>query len=174
MPMNLNALTAEALASFEGKGPGDFCTTGLNTPGQNHCAHFVCHAIGLKVGRPLCGDMKYSTRHTGVTMRVNDVFNYCTVEGFFEADGVIPAAMQGKNAFFVIATIKSNLEDRGGSIFMMDNPHKHIGIWLADSVWNFSNGQHLVVRDEPGVFFKKMRRAYGEHTTFVYAYRQDI
>ena len=107
-------------------------------------------------------------------MRVNDVFNYCTVEGFFEKDGIRPAAMTAMNAFFVVATIKDNLEDRGGAIFMRDNPRKHIGIWLGDSVWNFSNGHHKVVRDSAGTFFKKMRDAYGGHTTFLYAYRQDI
>lgn len=174
MALNLAELTEVSLSKFEGKGPSDFCSTGLVTPDQNHCAHFVCHALSLKVGRPLCGDLKFSTRHTGVTMRVDDVFNYCTVEGFFDADGVRPAPMTSTNAFFVVATIKSNLENRGGAIFMKDHPRKHIGIWLGDSVWNFSNGHHKVVRDKADAFFKKMRHAYGAGTTFLYAYRQDI
>jgi hypothetical protein len=52
MPMHLRSLTSADLQNFESQGPDFFCNTGLVTPSQNHCAHFVCHAIDLKVGRP--------------------------------------------------------------------------------------------------------------------------
>ena len=172
--MELRSLTAADLAKFEGKGPDFFCNTGLITPAQNHCAHFVCHAINLQVGRPLCGDMTFKTRHRGVTMRVDDVFNYCIVEGFFDKDGEIPGVMKGMNAFFIIATVEGNLMNAGGAIVMHDNPHKHIGICIGEDVWNFSNSNHYVVRDTIATFFTKMRHAYGKHTKFLYAYRQDI
>jgi hypothetical protein len=174
MPMYLRSLAFKDLKRFEGRGPGFFCDTALVTPHQNHCAHFVCHAIDLKIGRPLCGDMKFATRHTGVTMRVNDVFNYCTVTGHFAKDGEIPDAVKGFNAFFIVATIAANVFATNGMIMIHDNPKKHIGICINNKVWNFSNGHHVVVCDEMKAFFFKMRRAYGQHTTFLYAYRQDI
>jgi hypothetical protein len=174
MSCDLRSLTAADLVKFEGKGPEDWCTTGLITQDQNHCAHFVCHAIGLKAGRPLCGDMQYKSRNTGVTIRVNDVFNYCTTEGFLDAGDSVPAIMAGISAFFVVATISGNLEDAGGAIIMHDNPRKHIGIYINGKVWNFSNRRHYVVCDTLDEFTTKMRKAYGSTTRFLYAYRQDI
>jgi hypothetical protein len=118
--------------------------------------------------------MKFATRHTGVTMRVNDVFNYCTVTGHFVKDHEIPDAVKGFNAFFVVATVAANVIDANGAIVIHDNPRKHIGICIDGKVWNFSNSRHVVVCDEIKTFFSKMGHAYGHHTTFLYAYRQDI
>ena len=174
MSCKLNSLKLGDLDQYFGKGPDFFCDTGLTTANQNHCAHFVCHALNLRVGRPLCGDLKYATRGRGVTMRVNDVFNYCTVKGSFGNDRKIPPPMAGFAAFFVVATLTDNITAAGDQITMHDNPHKHVGIYLKGEVWNFSNSHHQVVRDKLHAFFSRMHHAYGTHTTFLYAYRQDI
>ena len=42
----------------------------METETCNLCAHFVSHALGLKIGM-LCGDMKYKSRGKGASIRVN-------------------------------------------------------------------------------------------------------
>jgi hypothetical protein len=174
MTLRLNSLKIEELIPFEGQGPANFCNTGLVTSGQSHCAHFVCHALDFKMAKPLCGDLQLETRGKGVTMRVDDVFNYCTVTGFYEDPAKIPDAVVAKSAFLVVATRPDNIEDRGGTIFVGNNPHKHIGICASGDIWNFSNTRHKVVRDTAANFFKKMKHSYGSNTRFLYAYRQDM
>ncbi|WP_330703036.1 hypothetical protein [Novosphingobium resinovorum] len=174
MTLKLNSLNKDDLAAFEGKGAADFCNTGLTTADQNHCAHFVCHALGFDKATPLCGDMKWATRKTGVTMRVDGLFNYCTVTGVFDDPKTVPTDMVGKTAFLVVATLSSNMSETGGTLFLGSSPKKHVGIYVDGSVWNFSNGRHKVVKDTVEKFFSKMTSNYGKSTKFYYAYRQDI
>src|SRR5205085_9907371 len=93
MSLKLNSLKAGDLDEYTDETPDEFCNTGLTTRDQNHCAHFVCHALDFNMRTPLCGDLKYSTRHKGVTMRVNDIFNYCTVRGYIDDAATIPQAV---------------------------------------------------------------------------------
>src|SRR5256885_5907541 len=56
MSLKLNSLKAGELDGYSGQGPDEFCNTGLTTRDQNHCAHFVCHALEFNMREPLCGD----------------------------------------------------------------------------------------------------------------------
>lgn len=42
---------------------------------RNHCAHFVSHALGLQLGT-LCGDMSWKTRHTGASIRCDELYSH--------------------------------------------------------------------------------------------------
>jgi hypothetical protein len=61
-------ITAADLEAFVGQSIGQICTNGFAAASQNHCAHFVSHALGIKLGM-LCGDMAFKTRHTGASIR---------------------------------------------------------------------------------------------------------
>jgi hypothetical protein len=43
-------LTWEGLNSYVNFGIQDICYTGRTNPNENHCAHFVCHALGISHG----------------------------------------------------------------------------------------------------------------------------
>ena len=44
------------LQDYVGKSIDKICTNGFTSHSQNHCAHFVSHALGLQLGM-LCGDV---------------------------------------------------------------------------------------------------------------------
>ena len=138
------------LQSYVGKSIDDICSNGFSSAAQNHCAHFVSHALGLKLGM-LCGDMKFATRGTGGSIRCDELFNRL---GDFGAWEDRPASDNGLLIFVLSA------RNMGNGV-MANVPQKHVGIHFNGKVFNFSNGQHQVVAD-PSVeaFHNKFKRTY--------------
>lgn len=144
------ATTLASLRSYVGKSIGDICSTGFSTPTQNHCAHFVSHALGIKLGM-LCGDMAWKTKKTGASIRCDELYNRLTFKGKWEDK---PALADGLLIFVISA---ANV----GNGFMYNVPQKHVGIYCGGQVFNFSNSQHQVVVDHTvEVFHDKFRRSY--------------
>ncbi len=52
---------------------------------HNHCAHFVSHALGFRIGK-LCNQMDWKHRKdtdAGRSLVVNDIFNECPERGYW-------------------------------------------------------------------------------------------
>lgn len=164
--MDLRTLTDTELQAFEGQAIADLCATGLTDAALNHCAHFVSHALDIGIGMR-CGDMSYRHRGTGASIRVNDVFNYCTERGPW-AD-----RPTDRNALLIFVTLTDNVSSASPPI-MGTQSRKHIGIAFGNDVRHYSNGQDLVIRETVAEFEARFRRNYGAGIALYYGYRVDI
>jgi hypothetical protein len=129
-------ITAADLEAFVGEPIDDICQTGLVAPSHNHCAHFVGHALGIKLGM-LCGDMTYKTRRTGASIRCDELYNGLKSKGPWSDrpkrdDGLLIFVVSARH---VVDGVMRNV------------PQKHVGVHFGGKVFNFSNGQHRVVSD---------------------------
>lgn len=144
------SITQEQLQAYVGKSIADICANAFAAPTQNHCAHFVSHALSLQLGM-LCGDMAFKTRKTGASIRCDELYNKLSKTGPWEdktmaTDGVLIFVLSARNVINGV---------------MMNVPQKHVGIYGGGKVYNFSNSQHKVVAD-PSVdaFHKKFKLTY--------------
>lgn len=153
-------VSEEDLAAYVGKSIAEICPNGFSSQGQNHCAHFVSHALGLQLGM-LCGDMARKTKGTGASIRCDELFNRLARRGPWQehpepADGLL-----------VFVTAARNVHRNS----MLNVPQKHVGVHFGGKIYNFSNSQHKVVVD-PTVeaFHTKFKHAYaGRDIALFYA-----
>jgi hypothetical protein len=152
------SITLSTLQGYVGKSISDLCSNGFSSPAQNHCAHFVSHAIGIKLGM-LCGDMAFKTRKTGASIRCDELYNRLALRGKWEdrptmSDGILIFVLSAKN---VVSGVMSPV------------PQKHVGIYYGGAVFNFSNSQKKVVAD-PSVdaFHKKFQSSYAGNDISLY------
>lgn len=145
MPVSLPSLLA-----YVGKPIADICSNGFSSSSQNHCAHFVSHALDIQIGM-LCGDMAWATKKTGASIRCDELFNGLSTTGSWDDK---PAVDDGLLIFVLSARNVLNG-------MMLNVPQKHVGIHYSGQVFNFSNGQHKVVVD-PSVeaFHNKFKHSY--------------
>ena len=73
-------VTKVILDGYVGQGIGQICGNHFDSPQQNHCAHFVAHALEIQLGM-LCGDMEYKTKHTGASIRCDELYNRLAQRG---------------------------------------------------------------------------------------------
>ncbi|MDR0777608.1 MAG: hypothetical protein LBE81_13375 [Azonexus sp.] len=145
------ATTLVSLRDYVGKSIGDICSNGFSTPTQNHCAHFVSHALGIQLGM-LCGDMAWETRKTGASIRCDELYNRLVSKGEWEDKPVFA------DGLLIFVTSAANV--RNG--VMANHPRKHVGIHFGGQVFNFSNSQSQVVADQSvEAFHNKFKRSYG-------------
>lgn len=138
------------LVRYVGQSISDVCSNGFSSPSQNHCAHFVSHALGIQIGM-LCGDMTYATRKTGASIRCDELYNGLQLRGTWDKR---PSTDNGLLIFVLSA--RNMVNGR-----MLNVPQKHVGIHFMGQVFNFSNSQHKVVAD-PSVeaFHNKFKSVY--------------
>jgi hypothetical protein len=154
----LAELSQATLKGYEGKNIKEICDTGAWIGDEhNHCAHFVAHVLGIRAGL-LCGDMKFASRGQGASMRVNEIYNSCEVRGTWDSR---PAST---SHCLVFATLPSNMTGTD----MGSHSKKHIGIFVSDTIWHYSNGSDHVVTDSPTSFLNKFKGVYGKTTTLYY------
>ena len=153
----LGDLKKADLASYVGQDIKEICNTGYEAANVNHCAHFVSHVLGIKLGL-VCGSMKWETRGEGTSLRVNEIYNACSPRGDWDSR---PAAI---GRCLVFATTPGNMsgDDMG------EHPRKHIGIFIEDTIWHYSNGGDKVVTDSPTSFLNKFKGVYGASTKLYY------
>lgn len=135
-------ITAAELAGYLGKNIGDICSIGFANADDNHCAHFVCHALAYQFGFT-CRNMKNGTG-TPANIRVQEVFARCGSVGGWD---LRPAAL---TTCLIFITRASNVHL---SKKTMDNvPRKHVGIYCGSNVYHYSNSHHKVVQQTPQEF----------------------
>ena len=145
MPISLASLQA-----YIGKPIADICENNFASPTQNHCAHFVSHALNIRLGM-LCGDMAFKTKKTGASIRCDELYNRLINRGPWQSR---PALEDG---LLLFVTSSKNVTNGA----MANVPQKHVGIHHSGQVFNFSNSQHKVIADPSvEVFHEKFVSAY--------------
>lgn len=181
------------LKIYVGKSVEAFCPFGYGRDAdtQNHCAHFVSHALNIQVGTLCTGLLPWrvgakdplfrgSTRGNraagmftgegeelsdfkGATVRVNDLYNSIDPGEKGDWDSrPDPAA----DCLMFVTTPKNISKDRGT---MGENSRKHVGIHTGGVVYNYGNTKDAVVDDLVEAFIKKFRHNYGADSIFLWA-----
>ena len=113
----------------------------------------------------LCGDMEYKTRHTGASIRCDELYNRLPMRGDWAS------APENTDGLLMFVTLTTNM----AGTLMGNAPRKHVGIVFSGCVYNFGNSGHAV-RREPTVdaFKTRMGGAYGgmDKVSFFYAVPQ--
>jgi hypothetical protein len=63
-------------------------------------------------------------------------------------------------------TLPGNVNSSGE---MGTHRKKHIGVFVADTVWHYSNGQDQVVTHSPADWHKRFKGVYGSSTEMYYS-----
>jgi len=136
------SITLDQLSKFEGQRIDAICDCAYHNDADNHCAHFVSHALGLGFGFT-CKDMT-GKGTKGANIRVHEIFARCTQVGKW----IDRPALLNVSLVFVTSAKNVNLATK-----RMDNvPKKHIGIYNHGSIWHYSNTGDKVVKLLPEQF----------------------
>lgn len=147
-------LSTAALDEYVGASIEEICVVGYGKVGddENHCAHFVGHALslhsGLGIGRT-CNQMTFAGKSQGASgacIRVDEIYNFC--------DDLEAPAETGCLAYY---TLSGNMH-RDGTMGQMRK--KHIGIYFQGLVWNYGNTKDQVRCDAVA----GLKRLYGKNT----------
>lgn len=125
------------LDSWLGKSMTDICLNGYDNQSDNHCAHFVAHAMNLHFGYTC--RQHHGGNSAGANLRVHEIFAQSPNKHEIVQTG---PALSG--LVFVSAT--SNFVTRGGVTTLRNVPRKHIGIIHSAYVWHYSNANNQVVK----------------------------
>lgn len=137
MPVN-----ARDMDAFVGMDIAEICGNGYNSPSDNHCAHFVSHAAGLSSGLT-CKKMKGGAK-AGASIRVQELFSRCVQVGaWVNKPGHLTSGL-------VFVTAPGNVDI--GKKFMANVPRKHVGVFIGDTIWHYSNSKDEVVTQTPDEF----------------------
>jgi hypothetical protein len=135
-------ITQLQLTGYLGKPIGKICPNGYASNADNHCAHFVAHALGYKFG-VTCQVMSHG-KVPGVSIRVQEIFPRCPTVGVWS---LRPASLT-PCLVFITRVGNVNLATK----VMSNVPRKHIGIFVGGFVWHYSNSQHKVIKQTPAQF----------------------
>jgi hypothetical protein len=150
-------MTERNLELYLGKNIAAICP--FKYVGKNNCAHYVGHVLNLQIGI-LCS-LTRRKQPGRASIRVNDIYNSLTSRGLWSKKPVIG----GDQNLLVFITSASHVNTVG---LMNDNPQKHIGIFVGDKVYNYSNTHHRVVADTVDAFFAKIDAEYDDDDIALY------
>lgn len=122
-------ITADQLNQRVGQPIDSICPNGYANSDDNHCAHYVSHVLCFDFGTT-CLSM-VNGKGPGANIRVQQLFEKCPQVGRWEdrPDTV--------HQCLVFVTDASNVHLSQKKI---DNvPKKHVGIYFAGKIWNYSN-----------------------------------
>jgi len=137
------AIIVPQLHEFLGKNIDTICPNGYAAPHDNHCAHFVSHAMGFRFGYTC--QAATSGKSPGANLRVHELFSRCSAVGGWTDR---PAALMNGCLVFVTAGSHVNLAAK----VMANVPQKHVGIFRNGTIWHYSNAHHRVVTEQPTQF----------------------
>jgi hypothetical protein len=133
-------LDTSTLDSYLGQSIAAICPHGYDSSGDNHCAHFVSHALQLGFGLT-CARMRGS--EGGANLRVHELFPQCPT-----TREILECPSSGEGLIFVSARANFN----GTPTQIANIPRKHVGIILNGRVWHYSNTRHQVTVQTAGEF----------------------
>jgi hypothetical protein len=188
-------LGIDKLSLYVGKSVEDFCPFGYGKKkdAQNHCAHFVSHALNIQVGS-VCSNLlpwtvkkssidalfRAGTRQNriagyftevgkeevpfqGASTRVNEIYNSVSKESKGDWD----ARPEPKDNCLIYVTIPGNIpKDRAR---MGEMSRKHIGIHSGGDIYHYGNTDDEVKRDTIEEFQKKFKGNYGKDAIFLWS-----
>ena len=132
--------TKPQLDGFKDMNIKNICSCEFRNDADNDCAHFVSHAMGFAFGYT-CKSMTGKGK-MGASIRVHEVFAMCGAVGAW--------ADRTKTSGLVFVTSSKYVDVAKKT--MINVPKKHIGIYLDNSIWHYSNTQHKVVVQMPDAF----------------------
>ena len=138
--------------------------------GQNHCAHFVSHALGYDFDET-CKNFTFADKQLeekGATLRVERLFNRALRKGLWSDRPAIATSC------LIFVTLESNVRTVGELLSMGNHPRKHVGLYVAGRIWNYSNGQRKVVADGEAEFLRKFTHAYRTPNQTVQFYYAEL
>jgi hypothetical protein len=128
------------LNSYVGKSISAICPHGYDSVADNHCAHFVSHALQLGFGLT-CAQMRGHAG--GANLRVHELFPRCQT-----TREILECPSSGEGLIFV--SERANFH--GNPVQIANIPRKHVGILFNGRVWHYSNTRHQVVVQTAGEF----------------------
>ena len=135
-------ITQQQLDGLLGKAIAQICPNGFASSTDNHCAHFVSHALALKFGATC--SMLGTGKGPAANVRVQEVFARCSKVGAWTANGPgLPMCL-----VFITNPGNVNLSSR----VITNVPRKHMGICTSGFIWHYSNTLHQVVKVTPAQF----------------------
>ena len=135
-------ITAKDLDALLGSEITKICPIGYTDRNDNHCAHFVSHVLSYQFGFT-CRGMVNGTG-TAATIRVHDLFPRCRSVGAWDSR---PATL---TRCLVFITKASNIDLAAKT--MVNVPRKHVGIFVDNTIWHYSNTRDQVVKQTPAEF----------------------
>jgi hypothetical protein len=138
------------LTDFDGLDIKNICGNGYDSPTENHCAHFVCHALDLDFGYT-CKKAKGGLS-SAANLRVHELFAKCPKVGKWadKPAGVVLAFVTAAGNVQLAAHTMSNV------------PNKHVGIFCNLYIWNYHNAFDKVAKETVGAFESRFKVAYGK------------
>jgi hypothetical protein len=155
----VNTVTAAILDGYVGKNISEICGNGFANAADNHCAHFVSHALGLAHGLT-CAGMIYRAPQPGASIRCDELFNALPLRGAWASAPVL------NDGLLIFTTSTGNVS---AANIMSNVPRKHVGIVFGGAVYNYGNTDDKV-RKEASVedFRARMGRAYHDAAIGLY------
>lgn len=139
-------LNKAVLDGLVGKTIGEFCAHGYDAKNDNHCAHFVSHVLNLNVGMT-CGRLVPTPdpKAAAASVRVHEIFDASR-----NVRQLVQCPLRGEGLVFVSAA--TNFVRQGTTTALRNVPKKHIGLFLGNDVWHYSNSRDRVVRQSAEEF----------------------
>lgn len=137
------------METFLGKNIAHICDNRFHIQSDNHCAHFVCHAMGFDFSFN-CRDYKGGSK-PGANIRVHEVFANCSRVGKWS-----DANTGVSQLIFVTRKDVVNLATKT----MQNIPQKHIGIFQDNRVYHYSNTAKKVVKQTVRDFLSVFQQLY--------------
>jgi hypothetical protein len=141
-------ITQAQLNSWLGKSMTDVCLNGYDRTNDNHCAHFVAHAVNLHFGYTCRNHVGGS--NAGGNLRVHEIFDRCTNKQEINQCGLNLSGI-------IFVSGSNNFVTRGGSTTLRNIPRKHIGFIMQGMVWHYSNPRNQVVKQPMTEFLNHYR-----------------
>ncbi len=136
--------TALELDAYVNKHISQICGCSFVNDGDNHCAHFVCHATELNFGLTCYGMTQKGSQAQSANIRVQEVFPQCRRVGIWANK---PADL---TTGFIFVTQAKNINLKAKTIENV--PRKHIGIFINQDVWQYKNRFRHVIKQTPADF----------------------
>src|SRR5262245_35161991 len=130
------------LNTYLGHTIAEICPNHYANDADNHCAHFVSHAMGYGWG-VTCLTLRRG-KGFGANIRVQEIFPRCLSVGTWASKA--PTMM----SCLVFITNASNVNIATKE--MTNVPRKHVGIYLSGLIYHYSNAQHRVIQQTPEQF----------------------
>ena len=138
----MGIITPHQLNDYLGQPIGRICRNGYANDADNHCAHFVSHAMDYRFG-VTCLTMRRG-QSPGANIRVHELFSRCPSVGPWASR---PTTLTS-GLVFITRADNVNISARE----MANVPRKHVGIYISGVIWHYSNSRREVVQQTPEQF----------------------
>lgn len=136
--------TSSQMNDLLGKTIAEICKCKFHKADVNHCAHFVCHVTKYQFGFTCFSMTGKGSKDNRANIRVQEVFPKCPRVGTWASK---PETLT-KGLVFITHKNNVNVAEKK----MQNVPKKHIGIFIGNKIWHYSNSKDKVVSQTPEQF----------------------